>query len=830
MLKNILTFCASIIFLQSGFLFAQENSSEILKEGLLLKLGRGFSGNIISPDVITSSLITDQWETPSEGEEVSIGDSTATWEVFTSDENGWYRGRELLNSYLYFNYKSDKDKYILLESMANQISYVNGVPRAGNPYRYRDDFDPWGPRFDYSLIPVKVNKGNNDLLFKCRRGLFKVKINPVEEGLRFNPLDLTIPDLVVNESSDTYGAMPIINVSENSFENLTVKTTIGGNESVTFPVKQVHPLSILKVPFKIKCDAISETGTVNLTVQLIRDDEELASTTIELRIVNLDDKRRETFISGLDGSVQYYAITPPKKLLYEKPALFLSLHGAGVEALNQAQAYDHKNWGYLVAPTNRRPYGFNWENWGMYDALEVLDIAKNKFSINEDRVYLTGHSMGGHGTWQVGLNHSDKFAAIGPSAGWISIWSYRIRPRLDSTSVEEMLIRSSLQSDTYAYTTNLKNTGIYILHGDEDDNVPPEQSRSMVENLSKFHKDFIYHEEEGVGHWWDNSEEPGADCVDWKPMFDFFAYHSVPGKYRVANVDFVTSNPAVSSRNNWAEIINQFQQQKMSKIDITLERGNRKFVGTTDNVLRLAIDVSMLSQDEPISIELDDQLLSDVEFPADNYVNLTKMDNNWQVAGEIDKTNKYPARCGNIREVLNHNVLFVYGTNGNDDENKWAYQKARYDAERLWYQGNASIEIIADEEFDPLNYKDRSVVLFGNSETNSAWDFLFDQSPVQMDDQSVTIGQNSYEGDDLALLMIRPRKDSDIANVAVVGGTGLKGMRLSGLAMYYQQYTGLPDIVIFDNDIVKSDSDGVKFSGYFGNDWSLENGEFVGSW
>jgi len=46
----------------------------------------------------------------------------------------------------------------------------------------------------------------------------------------------------------------------------------------------------------------------------------------------------------LDGSVQYYAVNPPIDLK-GKPALFLSLHGAGVEAINQANAYYHKDWG-----------------------------------------------------------------------------------------------------------------------------------------------------------------------------------------------------------------------------------------------------------------------------------------------------------------------------------------------------------------------------------------------------------------------------------------------------------------------------------------------------
>jgi hypothetical protein len=38
---------------------------------------------------------------------------------------------------------------------------------------------------------------------------------------------------------------------------------------------------------------------------------------------------------------------------------------------------------------------------------------------NPRRTWLTDHSMGGHGTWHLGVAYPDMFAPIGPSAGWI---------------------------------------------------------------------------------------------------------------------------------------------------------------------------------------------------------------------------------------------------------------------------------------------------------------------------------------------------------------------------------------------------------------------------
>src|SRR5205823_5794816 len=98
------------------------------------------------------------------------------------------------------------------------------------------------------------------------------------------------------------------------------------------------------------------------------------SAKLMLRIRKPGQTYKRAFISGIDGSVQYYAVNPA--VVSQQPAagpsknpssaLFLTLHGAGVEAIGQADAYSPKSWGNIVAATNRRPYGFDWEDWGRW--------------------------------------------------------------------------------------------------------------------------------------------------------------------------------------------------------------------------------------------------------------------------------------------------------------------------------------------------------------------------------------------------------------------------------------------------------------------------------
>ncbi len=639
--------------------FCQTQDSIVLNQGLVLRMGRPDGNKIITPNVIEASIVTDSWEEPKENKEVKSGSKViGKWEKITTNDKGWYKDDSLYNAYVYLQYKSDKEDNAILEQRGNRMVYVNGIPRSGNPYGYQDVYNPWEPRFDYSYIPVKLKKGINEFLFFCRRGLLKAVIHPNEKGLIFNHHDLTIPDLIVNKAADTYGAIPIVNATENNYKGLMVKTWIEGATPAYYPMKELNPLSIFKTPFYIKTPAQKDTGKVNLNIAIVKNgqkpnEETLTSTSIVLQILFPDDTFRETFISEMDSSVQYYAVNPPAHPLAPSlregdsslplpseggwgvgHALFLSLHGAGVEAINQAHAYYHKDWGYIVCPTNRRPYGYNWENWGRLDALEVLNIAKKEFDIDPARVYLTGHSMGGHGTWHLGINYPDLFGAIGPSAGWISLWSYRIRSVTDSTKVKNMLLRATKQSDTYAFTKNLKPDGIYIIQGAIDDNVPPEQAESMVANLSKFHKDFIYYVQPGANHWWDVSDEPGADCVDWPPLFDFFAHHAVANNNEVKIVDFTTANTAIASKNYWVQIINQDEQQTLSHIHFQLQPGLRKFIGSTSNIAVFSIDASMLSNDKPVTVVVDSQTISNVTISIDYKIFLLKKDNKWELSSK----------------------------------------------------------------------------------------------------------------------------------------------------------------------------------------------------
>ncbi|MDP5044639.1 MAG: hypothetical protein NWQ06_06640, partial [Leeuwenhoekiella sp.] len=72
-----------------------------------------------------------------------------------------------------------------------------------------------------------------------------------------------------------------------------------------------------------------------------------------------------------------------------------------------------------------------------------------------------------------------------------------------------------------------------------------------------------------------------------------------------------------------------------------------------------------------------------------------------------------------------------------------------------------------------------------------------------------------------------PRTDSDTASIGVVTATGIVGMKAAYANDYLENGTTFPDVLIFDNTMLTKGIEGVKASGFFGNDWSVDKGDFI---
>ena len=130
--------------------------------------------------------------------------------------------------------------------------------------------------------------------------------------------------------------------------------------------------------------------------------------------------------SGFDGKLVPYRIYVPTN--YDKSKkypLVVLLHGAGGDETNFVEAYNGlwpklaEQRGYILASVNGRGplSGYRRDTGGEQDVLDVLDLMKSHFNIDPAGVYLGGHSMGGAGTWLIGMKYQDRFAGLIPIAG-----------------------------------------------------------------------------------------------------------------------------------------------------------------------------------------------------------------------------------------------------------------------------------------------------------------------------------------------------------------------------------------------------------------------------
>lgn len=814
--------------------FAQ---NEIVPKEAIVISGVGRGGRAaIHTDAVEAKIVAGTWTTPKAGDTLALPEgATRTWKAIVPNKDGVFQDSALNGGYASISVSLDTARAYVLEAAPYGMVYVNGEPRVGDPYGY-----------GYIRLPIQLKAGKNELLFQCVRGQLRCRlIAPKSEAL-LNTGDATLPDFVVGEKETPQGAIIVLNTTSQTLKNLSLRVVRPDARAVTTALPPLLPLSARKVGFKLERPVTETPGEAKFTLELLHrkdgKNRQVDTAQIGLRLRRPTETRKRTFVSEIDGSVQYYAVNPARMPNGDKtpPALVLSLHGASVEAIGQADAYSAKSWGHLVAPTNRRPYGFDWEDWGRLDAMEVLENAQKALKTDPQRVYLTGHSMGGHGTWHVGVTFPDRFAAIGPSAGWVSFWSYAGARRPENPdAVQEMLQRATTPSDTLALSSNYASLGVYILHGGADDNVPAEQARTMNIALTKFHKDFTYFEQPGAGHWWDASDEPGADCVDWQPLFEMFTRRRIPVNSQVREIDFATGDPGVSSRYRWASIESQLKPLQLSRIKLHCDPGQRRFRGTTENVLRLALDVSFLALPSPkaesgekkamdaLKVELDGQKLENIPYPHTGTLWLRRDAGQWKVAEAPSAAEKNPNRNGPFKAAFRNRMLFVYGTKGNAEENAWAYAKARYDAEAFWYRGNGSVEVLSDTEFDAKKTRERNVILYGNAETNAAWSFLLTDSPVQVRRGSVRVGEKEVKGEELACLFVRPRPDSEKSSVGVVSGSGLAGMRLTDRVPYFVSGVAFPDCTVLGTETLAEGARGVRCAGFFGPDWSVGAGEFV---
>lgn len=207
---------------------------------------------------------------------------------------------------------------------------------------------------------------------------------------------------------------------------------------------------------------------------------------------------------ALGGVTYRYQVFAPSRPGGDKPAVILFLHGSG-ERGNDGEKQTQAGLGpYVRAHAGdfpaivvfpQSPDGRSWDGEVAQMALATLDAAIKEFGGDPDRIYLTGMSRGGYGTYELAMLQPQRFAALAPVCGGIT--PPGTRPDLDDLEVAAV----ASHDDPFAGAARrLRHIPTWIFHGANDDVVPPAQSRRMYAAMKADGADVRYTEFPDANH------------------------------------------------------------------------------------------------------------------------------------------------------------------------------------------------------------------------------------------------------------------------------------------------------------------------------------------
>lgn len=133
------------------------------------------------------------------------------------------------------------------------------------------------------------------------------------------------------------------------------------------------------------------------------------------------------------------------------------------------------------------------------DVMNVIAIVRKEFNVDDQRIYLMGHSMGGAGTLFLGSKHASMWAAIGAEA-----------PAAFLMNNNRAEIVQKIKD---------ANLPVMVVTGDADEAVPVTNTRMWVETMKELNLNYEYVEQPGITHG------PVIE-TGLKPIYEFFAKHT----------------------------------------------------------------------------------------------------------------------------------------------------------------------------------------------------------------------------------------------------------------------------------------------------------------
>jgi poly(3-hydroxybutyrate) depolymerase len=508
-----------------------------------------------------------------------------------------------------------------------------------------------------------------------------------------------------------------------------------------------------------------------------------------------------TFFSEADDTEQPYGLYLPKNYDSQKKyPLVMMLHGAGsnhrlalrrvfgksnAEGETDAEASRYfPAWNdveYIVAsPYARGTAGY--QGIPEEDLYAVLDDVKRRFSIDENRVYLTGLSMGGGGTLWLGLTRPDIWAAIAP-----------VCPA-PPTGTKDLAI-------------NALNFPVHFFHGDADPVVPVAGTRKWVSDMQDMGVEVFYKEFADVKH------DSWVNAYDNEFIFEWFGpavREPFPNK-----VKFV-SKLYKYNKAFWVQF-DKINYGSLAEIDANFTRSNAILI-KSKNLEALTLNLAghpRFKAGDELSIEIDGVSL---KAKADSSISLGKNNNKWVVINKAvgkEILQKRKGAEGPIYDAFSARHVYVYGTMDNPSAVELAKRVAIANKAADWSQYRGAFlgrvmffpKVLSDKEVRKSDTETSNMILFGTKETNTIISQNAGKLPIHL----------NASAKDYGLLYVFPLGSRYVAvNSGLPWWEGSLEEGFPFVPVAHRKLSGYKDLLLF-----KGSSKNVVAEGYFSDLWKL---------
>ncbi len=508
--------------------------------------------------------------------------------------------------------------------------------------------------------------------------------------------------------------------------------------------------------------------------------------------------RQWAYRSAIDDSCQpYTAYVPETYDPAKRYPLIVTLHGFSADDYQSAKKLADLNPEdyIIVGAFGRGDMGYR--SMGEQDVLDVTDRIQRIYSIDQDRVYLMGNSMGGMGTWRLGQLFADRFAAIAPFCGW--------------TGTE--------------YLENLRNLPVLIVHGDADTDISIDMDREAAARLKQLGFTARFDVLPGAGHgaWEAWAKKNGGDRI-----FEFF------GKYKrnpwPGDVTLVTGNYLRYGAAYWLRVNELSGPRSRTQAAV---KGPREIQVTCEGVSALSLDLRHpgLEQAGEVKVTVNGSPLS---APAGKTARIASQDGTEWVMEKPTSPQKTPRLGGGLADLFHGPVVFVYGTTRPDRRavlKKAAEQFADMSATDEIPMGSkvGRIPVLSDKDIPFNALSRRHLFLFGNAEENlitrafmARWAWTL---PVHLDGNDVSVLDRVFKKSGLFLTYPNPLASGRLVTIAslpfsakeVEAFTRIANVPLRG----YKTGAGGVDCMTYpDVMVLNSLREGVTDAWIFNSDWT----------